>query len=232
MRIVIVEDEIIPANYLKRILEIEGYEVVAIVQKGQDAINIAQEEKPDIIMMDIMLADNISGAEAAKAIHYKYPEIMIIFLTAYSDQEMIDFAIESDAFAYLLKPYRDKEILATLSLARAKFEEKTDTKIYDKVDTNTIVELVDGYYFNTNLHRLFLEGTEVKLSKKSLKLIDILCENRHITLDSSSIIMAIWGKEVSKQALRSLVCRTRDKTSFNLISNSNSLGYRIGLKAI
>lgn len=229
MRVVIVEDDVIPANYLKKILEREGYDVVAIIQKGQDAITVAQLEKPDIMMMDIMLKDNISGAEAAKEIHYNNPKIIIIFLTAYSDKEMIDYAIESDAFAYLLKPYRDKEILATLSLAKAKYEEKKSESVYRDV-LSDIIELADGYSFNIKLHRLFLGTKEVKLSKKSSKLIDVLCANRHITLDIDTLMMSIWDNGTSEQALRSLVYRVREKTSFNVIHNSNSFGYSIGLK--
>lgn len=131
MRIVIVEDDVIPANYLKKILELEGHEVIAMIASGVEAIEVAKREKPDLIFMDVMLKDHISGAEAATKIHYAYPEILIVFLTAYSDKEMIDYAVESEAFAYLLKPYRDQEILATLKLANARLA--TDKKpINDK----------------------------------------------------------------------------------------------------
>lgn len=227
MKIMIVEDEVIPANYLKKIIEIEGYEVIAMVQKGKDAIAIAKEQKPDLILMDIMLKDQLSGAEAAKEIHYFNPKIMIIFLTAYSDKEMIDFAVESKAFAYLLKPYREKEILATLFLAKAKYEEKIDKQVNSDISN---IALVDGYYFDTKLHRLFFKDKEVKLSKKSLKLIDILCQNKHISIEIDDLIESTWENGTSEQALRSLIHRIREKTSHNLIINSNSLGYSIGLK--
>jgi DNA-binding response OmpR family regulator len=230
MKIMIVEDDVIPANYLKKMIELEGYNVIAIVQKGMDAIQIAKEKKPDLILMDIMLQDQISGAEAAKEIHYLYPEIFIIFLTAYSDKEMVDYAVESEAFAYLLKPYRDNEILATLSLAKAKFEEQTKIMNNEIKSNNEIIELVDGYVFDTKLSRLFLDQKEVKLSKKSLKLISVLCNNRHVSVELSDIIANIWEDGTSEQALRSLIHRTREKTSHNLILNSNSFGYKIGLK--
>jgi len=227
MRVMIVEDDVISANYLKKIIELAGYEVVSMVQKGIDAIAMAKEKRPDLILMDIMLQDQLSGAEAAKEIHYLYPEIFIIFLTAYSDNEMIEYAVESEAFAYLLKPYRDNEILATLSLVKAKYEESLNSTTYKN---ETIITLVDGYSFNSELHRLFLNNKEVKLSKKSLKLIEILCKNRYISVELDDIISYIWESETSEQALRSLIHRIREKTSTNLIINNNSFGYRIGLK--
>ena len=228
MQILIVEDEVIPANYLKKVLELEGYEVIGIVRKGAEAISMAKQKNPDVILMDIMLKDHISGAEAAIQIHASLPEVMIIFLTAYSDEEMINFAVESDAFAYLLKPYRDKEILATLELAKAKLFGKS--KIRDVEIETFSIRLVDGYIYDTKLKRLFLENKEINLGSKALKLIQLLCENKHITLEIDMILQEVWGSSTSGQTLRSLIHRIRTATTPNLIQNTNKFGYRIGLK--
>ena len=228
MQILIVEDEVIPANYLKKVLELEGYEVIGIVRKGTDAISMAKQKNPDVILMDIMLKDHISGAEAAIQIHASSPEVMIIFLTAYSDEEMINFAVESDAFAYLLKPYRDKEILATLELAKAKLFGKSDSIVVD-VENDTII-LTDGYVYNTKSKRLFLENKEIPLGSRALKLIQLLCKNKHITLEIDMILQEVWDSSISRQTLRSLIHRIRTATTPNLIQNTNKFGYRIGLK--
>ena len=230
MKILIVEDEVIAANYLRKVLAITGYEVIEIINTGAHAIEVAKKEKPDIIFMDIMLKDHISGAEAAKEIHFFIPEIMIIFLTAYSDKEMIGLAIESDAFAYLLKPYRDKEILATLELAKAKLEvNRTKLEKYME-EKNSTVRLVDGYIYDKKLNRLFLNHKEVVLGSKALKLIQFLCKNKHITLEIDTILEEIWDSPKNGQTLRSLIHRIREATSNNLIQNTNKFGYRIGLK--
>jgi len=228
MKILIVEDEVIPANYLKKILEKEGNEVVGMATKGVKAIEMAKHKIPEVIFMDIMLKDHISGAEAAREIHRVYPEIMIIFLTAYSDKEMIDFAVESNAFAYLLKPYRDKEILATLELAKAKLNTK-DINQSDK-RMSSRVELVSGYIFDTQLNRLFLHNEEVPLGNKALKLMQLLCQNRHITMEIESITNMLWEEPKSGQTLRSLIHRIREATCYDLIQNINKFGYKIGLK--
>lgn len=229
MRILIVEDDVIPANYLKKILELEGHAVVGMAGKGADAIEMAREKRPDVIFMDIMLKDSISGAEAAREIHYKNADIMIIFLTAYSDKEMIEYAIESDAFAYLLKPYRDREILATLELARSKLE-TLQTLVREDNQNDSLVALVDGYCYNMKLKRLFLDNVEVSLGAKALQLVDLLCKNKHITLEIEMILENLWETPKSGQTLRSLIHRIRETTSPELIQNSSRFGYKIGLR--
>ena len=78
--ILIAEDELFSAQYLKNILTKADYEVVDIVTKGSAVITKAGELQPDLILMDIMLADNISGSEAALIIKQNNPKIGIIFI--------------------------------------------------------------------------------------------------------------------------------------------------------
>ena len=230
MKILIVEDELIPANYLKRILEKESHEVLPIVQRGANAITEAKLQKPELIFMDIMLKDNISGADAAVAIHQNQPEIVIIFLTAFSDKEMIEFAIRSEAFAYLLKPYRDKEILATLQLAKAKIDTNKTTITTEETETNPeTIKLVGGYLYHKKLKRVFLEEKEIELGPKALQLIQLLCQNPKITIEIDDIMEQLWDEPKPKQTLRSLIHRIRQMTHPELIQNANKLGYKIGL---
>ena len=226
MKILIVEDEIIPANYLKKVLLHEGYEVLPIVSKGQEAIYVAKREKPHIILMDVMLKDNISGCDAALAISQENPNILIVFLTAFSDNEMIDFAVKSKAFGYLLKPYRDNEILATLQLAKAQL----DNPAPPKKDENEILKLVDGYSYNKSTQTLFLKTQEVSCGPKALKLIALLCKQKNSTVKIEDILETLWDTVKPQQTLRSLIHRIREQTSPNLIVNVNKLGYKIGLK--
>lgn len=113
-KILIVEDEPLFSNYLKNLLLQENYEVVGIVERGLDAISFARMCQPDLILMDVMLKGSMSGSEAAVEIHQRDKSIKIIFLTAYAEAEMIEYAVNAEVMAYLLKPYRDNEILATI----------------------------------------------------------------------------------------------------------------------
>jgi PAS domain S-box-containing protein len=116
MRILIVEDEGIIANDIKRTLIIQGYEVIAIVTKGEEAVIKARELEPDIILMDIMLEGNMDGIEAAEKI-YKELELPIIFLTAYSNNEVLRKAITVEAYGYILKPFEERELYVAIELA-------------------------------------------------------------------------------------------------------------------
>ncbi len=229
MKVLIVEDELIPAHYLKKVLLENGYEVLDIVMRGAEAIQVAKTQKPDVILMDVMLKDNISGCDAALEISKHDPDIRIIFLTAYSDKEMIDFAVESKAFAYLLKPYRDKEILATLELAKTKQDEDKIPRKRKETDSNKIT-LVDGYYFNTTSNTLFKGTQEMPCGPKALKLITFLCKHSHTTVKIETLLEELWDADTSQQTLRSLIHRIREQCSPNLILNINKIGYKIGLK--
>jgi DNA-binding response OmpR family regulator len=228
MKILIVEDEIIPANYLKKVLLHEGYEILPIVDKGQEAIRVAKRDKPQIILMDVMLKDNISGCDAALAISEENPSILIVFLTAFSDNEMIDFAVKSKAFGYLLKPYRDKEILATLQLAKAQLNNPIPLKEHKK--ENEKLELVDEYSYDTSTETLFFKTQEVHCGPKALQLITLLCKQKKSTVKIEDILETLWDTVKPQQTLRSLIHRIREQTSPNLIVNVNKLGYKIGLK--
>ncbi len=217
-RILIVEDELIPANYLKKVLLQHGYEVVAIATKGADAIAYATQHQPDIILMDIMLRDRISGADAALAISAKLPETKIIFLTAYAEEQMLEMASEAKAYAYLVKPYREKEIIATVKLAANHFRQNVKA---------LHVELIEGYRFNTQTQRLFSHENEVALGPTALKLITLLCQTPHSSVAIETIMRHVWGEEVSQQTLRSLIHRIRELTCKGLIMNVNKVGYKI-----
>jgi len=223
-RILVVEDETIFAEYLQDILTKEGYKIVGVVDSGADAIKQALSLKPDLILMDIILKDNISGCEAAVQIHQKNKNIEIIFLTAYANEEMIEYAIEADAWAYLMKPYREDEILATIKLLFSH-----NQSLLPKMDTENLT-LCNGYIFNTRKHRLLKDKQEIHLGKKTLKLIEILIKNKNISVSNEQLCSYIWGEAKNDRTLRSLIYRMRHIVDCNMIENVNGLGYKIEIK--
>jgi len=220
-KILIVEDEFLCAEYLKNILIKNNYNVIGVVDNGKDAITEAFTKKPDLILMDIILKDRLSGCEAAVHIHNKNKNIKIIFLTAYAEEEMIDFAMKADATAYLMKPYVEKEILATIKLIFA-HENYIETKI-DKKN----IYIKDGYMFDKEKHRLFKNNQEIHLGKKTLKLIEILVENINVSVSNEQICTYIWGEQKNDRTLRSLIYRIRHMIGCDMIENVNGLGYKI-----
>ncbi len=222
--VLIVEDELIPADYLRRMLKREGYEVLKTIPNGKDAIDAARKLHPEIILMDIMLADGVSGTQAALQIRTFLPDVIMIFLTAFSDSDIIDEALESNAYAYLIKPYRDKEIIATMRMASQHLHSRVEHK-------KALIDLIDGYQFELHTQRLFREDKEIGLGPIALRLIGILCNSPHSSLSHEHIIIAVWGRPVSAQTLRSLVHRIRQMTHKDLIINVNKSGYTIGLES-
>jgi diguanylate cyclase (GGDEF)-like protein/PAS domain S-box-containing protein len=114
--ILIVEDEKIIALDLQRRLERFGYSVVGMASDGAEAIALARERKPDIILMDIMLAGSMDGIEAAKHIRAELA-IPVIFLTAYTDEKTLERAKEVEPFGYILKPFKERELYTTIDIA-------------------------------------------------------------------------------------------------------------------
>ena len=221
--ILIVEDEPFFSKYIKQLLVDENYNVLGIVDNGLDAITFARSYKPDLILMDVMLIGSMSGCEAAVEIHEANKGIKIIFLTAYADKEMIEYAVNADATAYLLKPYRDEEILATIKLMFAHEEHLAHIDVEDREN----ISLKYGYMFNTKSHRLLKENNEVHLGKKLLKLIEVLAKNKNISVSNEHLCTYIWGEAKNDKTLRSLVHRIRMLLKSDIIENVNGLGYKI-----
>ena len=115
-RIMIVEDEWIIANDIQNSLVDLGYMVTSIAATGEKAIKQAVEEKPDLVLMDIMLKGDMNGIEAAKVIRGEHG-IPIIYLTAYDNQYLVELAKQTDNYGYLLKPFKDKELHIAIDLA-------------------------------------------------------------------------------------------------------------------
>ena len=115
-QILIVEDEVIVGMDIQRRLKNLGYIVPVVVSSGEEAINKAKENNPDLILMDIDLNSKMDGIEAAFKIH-TFCDIPIIYLTAYSDEKTFEKAQINVPYAYIVKPFRDRELQITLEIA-------------------------------------------------------------------------------------------------------------------
>jgi len=120
-QILIVEDEAIIAADLQIKLEQIGYEVVGIASQGLEAVQMAQELNPDLILMDIQLEGTLDGIQAAEKLHSQR-DIPVIFLTAHSDQTTLARAKLGGTFGYILKPFDDRELSTQIELALYKHQ--------------------------------------------------------------------------------------------------------------
>jgi diguanylate cyclase (GGDEF)-like protein/PAS domain S-box-containing protein len=120
-KIMIVEDEGIIAMDIRSQLEGFGYEVVATAFSGGQAISLANQHKPELVIMDIVLKGEMDGISAAQAITESL-HIPIIFLTAYSDPATLLRAKATGAYGYLIKPFRPDELHASIEVALYKHQ--------------------------------------------------------------------------------------------------------------
>jgi len=116
VNIMIVEDEVIVAKEIETSLKGMGYSVTSMVNTGEAAIEKAERESPDIILMDIQLNGQMDGIEAAEVIRSRF-EVPIIFLTAYADEQKLSRAKPTLPFGYVLKPFRDHELKVAIEMA-------------------------------------------------------------------------------------------------------------------
>jgi PAS domain S-box-containing protein len=115
-RILIVDDDAILAARLEETLLQLGYQTAGMAATGKAAVEMALTQKPDAILMDIRLRGEMTGIQAAEEIH-RSADIPVIYLTAYTEENLVRQASITDAYAYLAKPVRDRELRASLEMA-------------------------------------------------------------------------------------------------------------------
>ena len=155
--ILIVEDERIIAEDIKRTLQDFGYRVEKTLQTGEDAIKYAEENDPALVLMDIHLDGKLTGIEAAQIINDKF-DIPFVYLTAYADEKTLKKAKITQPFGYVLKPFEDRELHATIEMAFYKYKMEKNLKenkifLRQVIDTNPnyiYVKDKDGKYIMVN----------------------------------------------------------------------------------
>ncbi len=130
-KILIVEDEPITALDLKKTLTNVGFEVVSIEDKGKNAIKKAEELRPDLVLMDIVLKGEIDGIEAAEKINNQL-DIPVVYLTAYSNDKLFERAKLTGPYGFLVKPFDFYELKCTLESALHRYELEHELKESEK----------------------------------------------------------------------------------------------------
>ncbi len=143
INVLIVEDENIVAKDIKETLEKKGYNVSGIVSTGEKAINKAEENHPDIVLMDIKLKGKMSGIDAAGVIKEKL-DIPIIFLTAYADDSTVEKVKITEPYGYIIKPFKEQDLYTAVEMAVFKHEKdskvRKEKEFYCSVVNNTDVK--------------------------------------------------------------------------------------------
>jgi DNA-binding response OmpR family regulator len=218
MNILIVEDEIVVAMDLKKMVEDFGYKVIDIASNDNEVDDLLQTNKIDLILMDINLEDSIlNGIEIASKI-----STPVIYLTAYSDDDTIEKMVQTNPLGYIVKPFKDYELKGNLKLARFKLINYTEGEKK---------ELKDGYYYDYELDQLFYHDILINLGKYEKKLFKLLLDAKGTIVSFDRIDYEIWGGGfVNDSTRRSLIFRLKSKLEHKFISTISGVGCKMELQ--
>jgi diguanylate cyclase (GGDEF)-like protein len=144
--VLIVEDQAIVAKDIRQSLERLGYAVVGSADSAQTALEAARLLRPDLVLMDIHLRGSEDGIAAATAIRAECA-VPIVFLTAHSDSETVQRAVDADPFGYVIKPFNEQELRCAIEVALARHDREQLAKTHaDEARKLALVDDLTGLY--------------------------------------------------------------------------------------
>jgi PAS domain S-box-containing protein len=141
--ILIVEDSFIVAFHLRKTLEKEGYLVAGSEASGEEALLFLEKNRPDVVLMDIMLNGQMDGIETARTIRSRF-NLPVIYLTALSDRETIQRAKITEPFGYLTKPFEERELFTAIEIALYKHEIESRLRQSEEKYFSTVKSISDA----------------------------------------------------------------------------------------
>lgn len=212
--ILIVEDEMIVGEFICQCLGKIGHQVCGVADNFEEALELVEEEHPDLILMDIELSGDKNGIDAATEIHEKWA-IPVIYLTAYSDDQTLLKARQSKPFGYITKPFTEKDIKIGVMMALERSASEQEVMV-----------LGEGYTYDPKHQQLCLNKKPVLLTKKEVLLLEQLILQRNQVVPYRVIEGCLWEDVVvSESSLRALVLRVRKKLPGLSIQNVSGIGY-------
>lgn len=146
-RVLIAEDEALIRLDLAEMLREEGYEVVGEAGDGQEAVELAEQLRPDLVIMDVKMPRR-DGIDAAAEIAAKRIAPIVV-LTAFSQRDLVEKARDAGAMAYLVKPFSITDLIPAIEVAVSRFAEITELErevasLSDRLETRKLVERAKG----------------------------------------------------------------------------------------
>ena len=164
-RILIVEDQLIIGLDIRLMLESLGYQITGIVGSGEECIESVRQEKPDLVLMDIMLSGEIDGIFTAELINREF-DVPIIYLTAHSDENSLVRANLTEPYGYIVKPIDEKYLYSAIEIALHRFKLDRELK-KSEIKYRTL--------FEQSLDPIFI------------------CDDREIIIDANQAMIDLFG---------------------------------------
>ena len=216
MRLLLVEDNPSLASGLSLALSNKGF-TINHVSKGQQALQAVQNDKPDIVTLDLGLPD-MDGLEVLRQIRKLDSELPVLILTARDSIEDKVSGLDLGADDYLCKPFEIEELEARLRV----LERRLGTASSSKIEFDNII-------LDTATLEVIQEGISVDLSRREYTLLKSLLMNagKVLTRDSLEDKLYSWGEEVASNAIEVHIHHLRKKLGANLIKTVRGVGYTI-----
>ena len=186
VRVVVAEDESIIRLDLVETLREEGFDVVADTGRGDEAVGLVAEHRPDVAILDVKMP-GLDGIEAARRIAPQRGTAVVI-LTAFSQRELIEQAREAGAMTYLVKPYRRDALVPAVELALARFREMEalEGRVGDlegRLEVRKLLDrakgrLIDGHGMSEQDAYVFIQRTAMSQRRTMQEVAEDVIENR------------------------------------------------------
>ncbi|MDD7363754.1 MAG: response regulator transcription factor [Peptoniphilus sp.] len=186
-KILLVEDETSIRKFIKINLEREGFEVYE-AGSGEEGIDIAHREKPDIVLLDIMLP-GIDGFEVCNRLRESFPNLGIIMLTAKAEDYDKIMGLQSGTDDYLTKPFNPTELTLRIKSLERRLERHSD-KQRGKRYLESGAFRIDVYG-----HKFFKNDEEIELTPTEHEIVKLFMSNVNRALNRDEILNAVWGEE-------------------------------------
>ena len=219
IKILVVDDEEDILEFLSYNLRAEGYDVI-VADNGILAIELAKQEKPSLIILDVQMPDmdGITTCEKIREIP-SLKETIVTFLTARSEDYSQIAGFEAGADDYITKPIRPKVLV---SRVKALLKRRGITQ-----DTNSIIELGD-IVIDKEKHLTTYKGQEVIFAKKEFKLLKLLISKPGKVFTREEILEKVWGTDiiVGDRTIDVHIRKLREKLADHYVKTVKGVGYK------
>jgi len=242
--IIIVEDDEITALNLKLSLQKHGYKILATCDNALDALLSIEKNKPHIVIIDISLQEGSDGIALGRKIRQNY-SLPFIYLTSYSDDDIISEAITTEPYGYIVKPFDPSSLHATIQMAIFKYDmemKRIEEANASRIDEESITKLLhakkerdrpivlfgSAYSVDIAKNETCYNGQKLKLTKKENAILRLLVAKLGSVITFEQAINYVWKENgATENSIRTLVWRLRSKLPTDIIKNASGIGYYI-----
>ncbi|HZS78240.1 MAG TPA: response regulator transcription factor [Ktedonobacteraceae bacterium] len=195
-RILVVDDDPPIQRALRRNLLVSGYEVL-VADNGKEAVEIAREHQPDLILLDLWLPGEVDGLEVCAQVR-QWSQIPIIVVSARTDEQQKVQALDLGADDYLTKPFSNDELLARIRACLRRANASQESELAQEPE---VLSSIDGYLCINLARRLVtVRNKDIKLTPTEFELLRQLMLHAGKVLTHRSLLKAVWGPEYGEEA--------------------------------